>query len=161
MAWSVGVFCTECRAESINRTQRCCSQFTFQLSGNSQASLLAKEIVIIDNRSVLILLQIIQVLGGNLKHLTSSFTVGRCNNRSMEVEESLLVEEFMNGNSHIVTNTEHCAKRIGTRTQMSNLTQELHGTSLLLQRISIVTSTQYFNFTSLNFTRLSRSNRFY
>ena len=59
----------------------------------------------------------------------------------MEIEEPFLMEEFMNGNGHIVTNTEYSAERVRTRTQVGNLTKELHGMSFLLQRIRIVAST--------------------
>ena len=77
----------------------------------------------------------------------------------MEIEEPFLMEEFMNGNGHIVTNTEYSAERIRTRTQVGNLTKELHGMSFLLQRIRIVASTQHFYFASLDFSFLTGTHR--
>ena len=73
----------------------------------------------------------------------------------MEIEETSFMEELMNGDCHVMTDTEYGTKRIRTRTQMSDFTQELHGVSFLLQRISIVASTQYLNFTRLDFGSLT------
>ena len=53
----------------------------------------------------------------------------------MEVEETSVVEVFVDGESHGVTQTEHAAEIVGSRTQMGDLTEELHGMTLLLQRI--------------------------
>ena len=72
---SIRIFSTESRTEGINSAQCRGSQLTFQLTGNSQTCLFAKEIIIINNRAVFILLQVIEILGSNLEHLTGSFTV--------------------------------------------------------------------------------------
>ena len=69
------------------------------------------------------------------------------------------MEELVDSNGHIVTNTEHSSESIRTRTQVSNLAQEFHRVSFLLQRISIIACSQYFNFTSLDFACLSGTNR--
>ena len=70
------------------------------------------------------------------------------------------MEEFMNGNSHIVTDTEHSTECIRTRTQMGYLAKELHRVPFFLQRIRIVASTQHFNFTCLDFSFLTGAYRF-
>ena len=160
MARSIRVFCTESRTECINRSQCRCSKFTLQLTRNSQTGLLAEEVIVVNNGTILIFLQVIKVLGCHLEHLTSTLAIRRRNNRRVEVEETFLMEESMNSDSHIVANTKYGAKGIGTRTQVGNLTQELHRVSFLLQRISIVTCPQYFYFTSLNFCFLTSTDRF-
>ena len=148
---SIGVFRTESRAECINLSQSRSGQFTFQLSGNSQARLFAKEIIFINDRSVFILLQIVQVHGCHLEHLACTFTVRSCNQRCMEIEEPSVMEKFMNGISHVMTNTEHCTECIRTWTEMSDLTQEFHRMTFLLQRISIrIGRTVNFYFSSLD-----------
>ena len=53
----------------------------------------------------------------------------------MEIEEPLIMEELMDRISHVVADTEYRTKRVRTRTQMGDLTQELHGVALLLQGI--------------------------
>ena len=60
------------------------------------------------------------------------------------------MEKLMDSVSHIVTNTEYRSKCIRTRTQMSDLTQKLHGVSLFLQRISSwISRTEDLNLSSL------------
>ena len=157
---SIGVFGAERRSERIDSAQCRSGELTFQLAGNRQAGLFAEEIVIVDNGTVFIFLQIIQVHRSNLEHLSGAFTVRTRNDRRMEIEEPFLMEELMNGDSHIVTNAEHSAERIRTRTQMGYLTKELHRVSLFLQRICIVASSQHFDFTSLDFGFLTGAYRF-
>ena len=70
------------------------------------------------------------------------------------------VEIFVNGISHIVTDTEHSTECIRTRTQMGYLAKELHRVPFFLQRIRIVASTQHFNFTCLDFSFLTGAYRF-
>ena len=51
------------------------------------------------------------------------------------------MEKLVNSNCHIVTNTEHCTKSIGARTQMSDLAQKFHGVTFFLQWIGIIADT--------------------
>ena len=160
VARRIGVFRTESRTECINLSQSRSRQFTFQLSGNGQARLFTEEIVIINDRSVFILLQIIEVHGRHLEHLTRTFTVGSCDQRCMEIEEPSVMEKFMNGISHVMTNTEHRSECIRTWTEMSDLTQELHRMAFFLQRISIrIGRTVNFYFSSLDLHILAFSLR--
>ena len=158
---SIGVFGTERRTECVNRSQSRSSQLTFQLTGDCQTCLFAKEIVIINDRAFFVFLQVIQVHGGHLEHLSGTFAVGSRNDRCMEIEESFFMEELMDSDRHIVADAEHSTKCIGTRTQMSYLTQEFHGMTFLLQWICIVASTQHFDFTSLHFHLLAGAYRFH
>ena len=160
VARRIGVFRTESRTECINLSQSRSRQFTFQLSGNGQARLFTEEIVIINDRSVFILLQIIEVHGRHLEHLTRTFTVGSCDQRCMEIEEPSVMEKFMNGISHVMTNTEYRTECIRTWTEMSDLTQELHRMAFFLQRISIrIGRTVNFYFSSLDLHILAFSLR--
>ena len=155
MAWSIGVFCTKCRAKSINSAQCRSSKFTFQLSGNRQTGLLTKEVVIINDGTDFIFLQIIEVLRRYLKHLSGTFTVRCRNDRCMEINEAFLMKESMDSYRHVMTDAEHRTESIRTGTQVSNLTQEFQRMTFLLQRICIITSTQHFNLTSLNLSLLT------
>ena len=68
----------------------------------------------------------------------------------MRIEKASIMEKLMDSVSHIVTNTEYRSKCIRTRTQMSDLTQKLHGVSLFLQRISSwISRTEDLNLGSL------------
>lgn len=114
VAWSITVFSTESRAESINLSECSSTKFTFELSTDSEGSHLAEEVVRIDNLSVFILFEIIEVLRSNLEHLAGTLTVASRNERSVEIIETLVMEELVNSNSHIVTNAEHSTECIST-----------------------------------------------
>ena len=75
VARGVGVLGTESRAEGVDGSEGCSTQFTFQLTRNGEGSLLAKEVVIVDDTAVLVLLQVVEVLGRHLEHLTCTLTV--------------------------------------------------------------------------------------
>ena len=55
----------------------------------------------------------------------------------MEVEETSVVEIFVDGKGHGMAQTEHTTEVIGARTQVRDFTQELHRVALLLQRIRL------------------------
>ena len=78
----------------------------------------------------------------------------------MKVEKATFMKKLMDSNCHIVTNAEHCAESIGTRTQVSNLTKEFHRMTFFLQRISVIASTQHLYFTCLNLGSLTGTDRF-
>ena len=73
----------------------------------------------------------------------------------------MVVEIFMNGKGHSVTDAEYCSKRIGPGPQVGNLAQELQPVPLLLQRIGFrIGSSINFDFPGLNLNTLSLSHRF-
>ena len=135
MTRRIGILGTERRTERIDLSQGRRRQLALQLSGNRQAGLLPEEIIVIQNRTLLILLQIIQVQRRHLEHLSGTLAIGSRNDWCMEIEETPIVEELMYRVRHVMTDTEHGAKGIRTGTQMSDLAQELHRMPFLLQRI--------------------------
>ena len=50
--------------------------------------------------------------------------VGGRDNRRMEVEEAFLMEERVNGHSHVVADAEYGAEGVGAGAQVSDLPQE-------------------------------------
>ena len=71
----VGVLGTESRPERIDGAQGSGCQLAFQLAGHRQAGLLAKEVVIVDDGAVLVLLQVVEVHRSHLKHLSGALAV--------------------------------------------------------------------------------------
>ena len=142
MARCIRVLCTESRTECINCAERRRCQLALKLTGHGQTRLLAEEIAVIDYAAVLVLLEVVQIHCRDLEHLPCTFTVRSRNERSMEIIETLVMEELVDSVRHIVADAEHCAKGVCSRTQMRYCTHELHCLSLLLQRICIVTCTQ-------------------
>ena len=131
----IAVLGAESRTEGIDLTQGHSAELTFQLTGNGEGSLFAKEIIGVVDLTVLVVFEVIQVLGRNLEHLARTFAVRSRDERGMEVEITVLVEIGMDSHSHIMTNTEDGAEGVGTRTKVRDGTEELHTQSFLLQRI--------------------------
>ena len=135
VAGCIGVFGAERRAEGVDAAQRRGAEFTFQLAGYRQRRHLAEEILRIVYLTILCLRQIVQWQGRNLELSAGALAVGGRDKRGVEIIESLVVEELMHGESQRMAYTEHCAERVGARTQMRFLAQELQSVALLLQGI--------------------------
>ena len=116
----IGVLCAEGRSEGIDFTESHCTEFAFQLSADGEGCLFAEEVVGVVYLSVLVLFEIVEVLGCYLEHLSCTLAIGSGDERRVEIEVSVLMEIGVNGHCHVVTDTEYCAKRVGTRTQMGN-----------------------------------------
>ena len=113
VAGRIGVFGTEGGTEGVDGTQGSGSELALKLSADSERSLLAEEIIGIDNLALLVLLQVVEVLGGHLEHLSGTLTVAGGNQRCMEIEEAMLVEIVMDGHRHVMTDAHHGSERIG------------------------------------------------
>ena len=157
MAGSVAVLGTERRTEGIDGTQCCSTQLSFQLTGHGQRCLLAKEIIRVYDTAILILLQVIQVLGCHLEHLASAFAITGSDERGMEIEISMLVEISMDSHRHIVTDTHHGTKGIGTETHVSMLAHVFKSLAFLLHGIVASACSQDFYLLRLNLTCLTCS----
>ena len=161
MTWSIRVLGTECRTECIYCTECCSGQLTLELTRYCKAGLLAEEVVVIDDAAVLVLLEIIQVHCSNLEHLACTLTVRSRDKWSVEIVEALIMEELVDSICHIVAYAEHSTECIGTWTQVSHCTHELHCLALLLQRIGIVTATEQLDLCRLDLYRLTATDRLY
>ena len=155
VAWGIAVLGTEGRAERIDLTESCSTELTFELTRHCERSHLAEEIVVIDDAAVLVLLEVVEVLGSDLEHLTSALAVACCDERSMEIVESVLMEILVDGDCHIVTDAEDAAEEVGTRTEVSLLAKELHRVTFLLERILVrIAVTEHLDGRSLDLARL-------
>ena len=155
VARRVGVFGAECGAEGVDSTEGRSTELAFQLSAHSERSHFAEEIVGVVNRTLFVLLEVVEILGGHLEHLTSTFAVAGSDDGRMEIEESVLVEILVNGHGHVVANAEDCAKRVGAQTQMSVLAHILEGLPFLLHGIVCIASAEDFDRGGLNLHGLS------
>ena len=122
----------------------------------------SEEILLEIHLTILGARNVVQVESSDIEHLAGTFCIRTCDERGVQIEETLVVEEFMDSESHGVTETQHAAKVIGTGTQVSDSAQELHGVTLFLQRIHFgVGSAIHLDGVSLNFHRLSLTLRFH
>ena len=155
MARRITVLSTEGGAEGIDSTEGSSTQLAFELSGNGERSLLTKEIIVVDNLPLLVLLQVLEVLGGYLEHVACTLTVRCCDQRCVEVEEAMLMEIGVDGHCHVMTDTHHSPKGIGTQTHVGILAHHLEALTLLLHRIGIVAEAIDLQGSSLDLTALS------
>ena len=153
----VAVLRPERRTECIDSSQSRGSEFAFQLSTYRQRSHFAEEIVVVLNLSVLIFLQIVQILSRDLKHFSRSFAIACRNDRSVEVKESVFVKVGMNSHGQVVSNTHHGTESIGTQTEMSVLTHIFETLSFFLHRVIVSAQSIDFNTFCLYFGTLFRA----
>ena len=157
MAWCIGVLCAESGSKGVDGTQCRCTQFAFQLSGNRKRGLLTEEIIVVDDFPVIVLFQVVEILGGHLKHIACSLTVASCNQRRMEIEETMLMEIGVDSHGHVVADAHDSTKHIGTQAQMSMLAHILKTLSFLLHRIVSTASAINLNAFALDFAGLTLS----
>ena len=100
-------------------------------------------------KEVLFIIRI--VTGCDRKCLTCTFRISTCDEWGVEIDETLVLEELMNGHGKRTSDTEYRHEGVCPWTKVSDLPKIFKGMSLLLQRICIVTSTFQIDFSSLNF----------
>jgi len=135
VAWRIGVFGTESGSKRINGTERHRTELAFELSGNRQVRLPAEKILRIINFSFLRPGHIVHIQCGHLEHGAGTLGIGSRDDGRVEIVESPVVEELVNGIRHVVTHAKNGSKRVCPRAQVSDLPQELQRVTLLLQRI--------------------------
>ena len=95
MTCGVGVLSTESWSKCIYITECLCKCLTVQLATYSQICLLAKEILRVINISLIICRNVIQIHGCNLEHLPCTLAVTSCDQRSVYINKSSLLKEFV------------------------------------------------------------------
>ena len=137
VARSVGILSAERRSERIDCAESRCSKLALKLSGNGKAGRLSEEILRIVHLALFVLRDVVEVKRCHLKHRAGTLAVARCDERRIEIEETTVVEEFVDCISQRVAYAEHRAESVCARTQMSLLAQEFESVSFFLQRISL------------------------
>ena len=79
--------------------------------------------------------QVHQVERGDAEHRAGAFGIGRRDERRVHVEETVLLEEAVDGHGQRVADAEHGLKGVAARAQMRDVAQKLHGVALFLERI--------------------------
>src|SRR5262249_44727227 len=77
----------------------------------------------------------------NFEHLAGALAVAAGDDRRLDVEEPLLLEEIVDRPADTIPNAGHGAKRVGPGPEVGERPQELKGVTLLLQRIGLGVST--------------------
>ena len=135
VARRVGILGTERGAEGVDAPQRQRAQLAFELSRYGQVAGFAEKILRIVDPPVLGAGRIVQIERRHLEHGARTLAVGGRDERRVPVVEAAVVEELVDGEGHGVTDAQHRAERIGTRTQVGDVAQEFERMALFLQRI--------------------------
>ena len=135
MSWRVAILCAESRTEGIYLSKSRCTEFAFELSTHRQTGHLPEEIVRIVDFSVLIFLQVVEILRRHLKHLARTLCIACGDERRVEIEESVFVKVLVNGYCHMMPYAHHGSESISAQTQMSVLPHIFEALTFFLHRI--------------------------
>ena len=137
VARSVRVFCAEGRTKCIDLTQRGSTELAFQLAADGEGGELAEKVLLPVDGTVLLAGRVLGVEGRDVEHLASTLAVAGGDKRRVEIEEAALVEESVDGHSHVMAQTHDGAEGVGAQAQVAYLAQELHAVALLLEGIGV------------------------
>ena len=157
MARRVGVLGTEGGAEGVDGTEGRGSEFAFELSADGEAGLLAEEVVVVDDLAVLVLLQVVEVLGGHLEHVAGTLAVAGGDERRVEIEEAVLVEVGVDGHGHVVADAHDGTEGVGAQAHVGVLAHIFKGLPLLLHGVVGIAGAEDLNLRGLNLHSLSTS----
>ena len=133
VAGSVGVFCAEGRTEGVDFAYGCCSKLAFKLAAYGKGSLLAKEILA-EVYFTVVYGYVCKVHGSNLEHIACTLCVRLGDKGSMKIYKTLVVEEFMDGKGHCVTDTKDGTEGVCPEPHVCNCPEVLKCGILLLER---------------------------
>ena len=135
VARRVALLGTEGRSEGVDLSDGQCAKFAFQLSGDGESGGFAKEVLRVVDFAIIGLRRVGEVERSDLKHLSSPFGIAAGDERRVEVEEATIVEELVDGESHVVTHAEDGTEGVGARAEVSDGAQVFERVSFLLQRV--------------------------
>ncbi len=160
MSRRIGVLGAERRTERIDLSERQGAQLAFELTRYGQAARLAEEVLRIVDASLVGAGRIVHIERGHVEHRAGTLAVRSGNQRRVQIVESVLVEIFVDRESHCVAYAQYGTESIGARTQIGYVAQELQRVSLLLQRICLgVGRAVYLDAVGLHLDALTRSGR--
>ncbi len=135
VAGCIGILGAEGRTEGVDFTHGRGTQFAFQLAADGQGSLLAEEILA-EIHFAVVLGHVLEVHRGHLEHIACTFGVAFGDERGIQIDEALVVEELVDGEGHGVTDAEHGTEGIRAQAHVGDAAQVLQRCILLLQGIA-------------------------
>ena len=97
-------------------------EFTFELAAHGKTCLLAEE-VLAEVHFAVVHRNFGEVECRHLEHVACTFCVRLCNERSMEIYESLALEERVDGKRHGIPDSENGTESVGSQPHVSNCSQ--------------------------------------
>ncbi len=133
----VRVLGAERRAERVDLAQRAGEDLAFELAADGEIGRAVEEVLgVVDVAPAGCRLgQLGRVERGDAEHLAGAFAVAGGDDRRVDVEEALLLEEVVDRAADAVAHPRDGAERVGPRPQVGDRAQELERVPLLLQRV--------------------------
>ncbi len=165
MPRGIGIFCTECRPESVHPAKPHGSGLRLKLSGNCQIGFSSKKILLVINSTIFGMWNMVQIKIGDLKHFAGTFRIRSGDNRGIDIIKLILVKKLMNSKTYLTAYPEYCPKKIGTETEVCLIAKHFQRVFFGLQNgffelISKILS-QNLYFSGNNFHALSCSLAFH
>ena len=121
MSRGIGILSPECRAECIDFANGSRSKFAFELSAHGKAGLLPEKILIVVDFALLVpWKRFVKIQSGHLEHLSCTLTVRLSDERCVEINEALFLEECMNRIGHGVPDSEYRSKGVCPHSHVGN-----------------------------------------
>ena len=158
--WGVGVLRPEGWTESVDLTHGGGSELSLKLSAHGQTGFLSEKVFAEIHLAVVLLGDILEVEGRDLEHISGTLGIRLGDKGSVEIHESLVVEEFMDSERHCVADPQNSSEGVGPWTHVGYRTEILQGSVLLLERVSHrVAFAQNLDFLCLDLHGLSAADR--
>jgi hypothetical protein len=137
VAPGVGVLGAEGRPEGVDLAHRHAIGLDVELARHRQVGLLAEEVLVPVDAAGGGPRRVGGVERRDPEHLAGALGVRRRDDRRMDPEEALLVEEPMDRHRQAVADPGHRADHVGARAQVGDLAQVLHRVALGLHRVGV------------------------
>ena len=137
VARGVGVLGTEGRAECVDGAECRSAELALELAAHGECRGLAEEVLGVVNVALLVAGKVGEGQRRNLEHSSGALAVAGGDEGCVEIEESALVEELMDGESQCRAYSQHGAEGGGAGAQVGFLAEKFHGVALLLQGVCL------------------------
>src|SRR5690606_26429095 len=135
VAGRVGVLRPEAWTERINLTQRECMRFAFELSRDGKVGFASEKVFPKVYAAVFGSGRVARVEGCHPEHCASTFSIGTRDDGRMNINEASVVKKCVDGIGQGMSHSHYRAKRVGSGSQMCDLTKEFKRVALGLKRV--------------------------
>ena len=134
VARGVGVLRPEGGAEGVDLAHGGGAELALELAAHGEAGLLAEEVLGEIHIALLVQRDVLEVHRGDLEHVAGALRVGFGDERGVQIDEALVVEELVDGESHGVADAEDGAEGVRPEAHVRDAAEVLQGGVLLLER---------------------------
>ena len=156
VARGVGVLRPEGGAEGVDLAHGGGAELALELAAHGEAGLLAEEVLGEIDIALLVQRDVLEVHRGDLEHVAGALRVGFGDERGMQIDEALVVEELVDSERHRVADAQDGPEGVRPQAHVRDAAQVLQRRVLLLQgeahRVALADD---FDFLGLDFHGLA------